>query len=280
MDPETQQYLEMAKTGLDTANKTGLLKGIFSRLPLNTSRESPPEVVDFYQRALLALKENAVEYFAALELTGAEALQILGPNFSLDDLGKVDSTWQRHWTKRAGKVGIEDEERRTWWARLLAGEIQRPGTFSLRAMAVMDTLSSREAQLFTRLCDYVWFPDNPMLILPRDNSALWKPDFEEATMLENCGLVMSTLATYSLTSPKIRPTVSYLSMKYFDETFFIEVPPSQTVTLRRGQMQLTDVGKELYRLTSPQYSIPYRDEILSEWSVSYTLVDRSIIDAE
>ena len=186
MEQEGQQYLEVARTGLDAAHKSGLLKKVFSLLP---SRQQV-QPVDYREEALKALRENAVETYAGLNLTVGEEARILEPGFALDDLDKVNSTWQRHWTEGASKVGIDDEERRTWWARLLAGEIQQPESYSLRTLAVMDTLSTKEAKLFTKLCDYVWNPDDPLLMLPSDKSALWKPDFSQGTLLQSIGLAL------------------------------------------------------------------------------------------
>ena len=188
-----QQYLDVARTGLDVAQKSGLLKKICSLLPSRKSEqpEQPIPSVDYREEALKALRENAVETFAGLALTVGEAAQMLEPEFALDDLDKVNSTWQSHWTDGASKVGNDDNERRTWWARLLAGEIQQPETYSLRTLAVMDTLSTGEAKLFTKLCDYVWNPQDPLLILPPDESALWKPNFSDRALLESASLALT-----------------------------------------------------------------------------------------
>ena len=161
MEQDLQQSLETARVGLDVVQKAGLLGRMASRILHRRSQGEAAEPRDYREEALKAALENAVETIRVQEFTVEQALQILGPDFSLDDLGRVDPTWQRHWAESTSKVGVDDDERRTWWASLLAGEIQHPGTFSLRTMSVMDTLSTREAELFTRLCDYVWNPTNP-----------------------------------------------------------------------------------------------------------------------
>ena len=119
-------------------------------------------------------------------------------------------------------------KRRTWWARLVAGEIQQPGTFSLRTMAVMDTLSTKEARLFTRLCGYVWNPSNPVLMLPPDDSPLWKPDFDEAAILESIGLVKFDFLggfTWGLTNERVKDLIRQgrsipLTMEFIKNVFF------------------------------------------------------------
>lgn len=280
MDPEAQQYLDAAKTGIDIAHKTGILRRFFGLFQSHQSIEQPDQQLDYREEALAALRDNAVETLAGLELTTQEALQILGPDFSLGDLDKVNSTWQRHWTSGASRIGIDDEERRTWWARLVAGEIQQPGTFSLRTLAAMDTLSTREARLFTRLCAYVWNPSDPVLILPTDDSLLWKPNFDESSILESIGLVkFDSLAGFNwgiveetakelMSQGRSFPTV----MQINEEVYFVMNTPDKLVQLRCGNLTLADVGKEMYRLTKPDYSQPYRDEILAEWQQVYSVI--------
>ena len=275
MDQETQQYLDVASKGLDVARKSGLLKNMFSRRPSNQPEHpaQPIQEMDYREEALTALRENAVETLAGLSLTVAEAAQILESDFVLDDLDKVNSTWQRHWTEGASKVGIDDEERRTWWANLLAGEIQQPETYSLRTLAVMDTLSTREAILFRKVCDYVWNPQDPVLILPPDSSALWKPEFSEGALLESASLAkLDGVAGFDWATlgDVVGPPLP-LRMTFNNDSYSVGTSESKQVKLRCGKLSLTNIGQEMYRLTTPDYSQNYRDEILDEWRRSYTV---------
>ena len=280
MDQDPQQYMEVASKGLDVAHKPGLLKSIISWLPPRKQEQTERSVqpVDYRKEAQIALQENAVETLAGLTLTAAEAVQILEPGFTLEDLDKVNSTWQRHWTGGASKVGIDDEERRTWWARLLAGEIQQPETYSLRTLAAMDTLSTKEAGLFTKVCAFIWNPEDPVLILPPDESAHWKPDFSEGTLLESAGLAKFnavgnfTWGTINAAADDkvVRQSPSYLPMNFNNDAYLIEIPEGIAVTLQCGRLLLTDIGREIYRLVTPSYVQSYRDEIVKEWQKSYT----------
>ena len=273
MEQETQGILESARTGLELANKSGLLNKVVSLITFRQS-EKPVHPVDYHEVALKALQENAVETFRGLELTVDEAVRILQPSFSLDDLDKVNSTWQRHWTEGAARVGLEEQERRTWWARLLAGEIQQPETYSLRTLAVMDTLSTKEARLFTRLCDYVWNIGHPVLILPPHESDLWKPDFLEATTVESIGLAkFNSLTGFHVSAEEhsednVQQLPPSLTVAFNDDLYFIQ---DSYVKLRCGTLLLTDVGKEMFSLTTPNHPQSYRDEIVSEWRKSYTV---------
>ena len=277
MDTDTQQYLEVAKKTFDVAEKTGILKKIASWFSPR-QQELSVQSVDYREQALLALQENAVDTLAGLSFTVGQAMQILEPDFSLDDLDKVNSTWQKHWTEGTSNVGIDDEERRTWWANLLAGEIKQPETYSLRTLAVMDTLSSKEARLFRKLCEYVWNQQDPLLILPPETSALWKPSFAEEALLESAGLAkFDPLIGFSYTTTEdvtgiegVRRT-QRLSMTFGRQTYIISGGHGEHVKLRCGPLALTDVGEEMYSLTTPTHQKFYRDDILQEWRQSYTV---------
>ena len=278
MDTETQQYLYLARKTVDVAEKSGLLKKIGSWLTFR-QQEQPEHSVDYREEALAALQENAVETLAGLTLTIGQAMQILKPDFSLNDLDKVHSTWQKHWTEGASNVGIDDDERRTWWASLLAGEIRQPGNYSLRTLAVMDVLSTMEANLFTKVCEYVWHSRNAVVILPPDSSSLWKPDFADGALLESAGLAkFDPIAGFSFrtnfedtTSNLDVRTKQRLSVTFGCQTYIIEGDYGEQVKLRCGSLALTDVGEEMYRLTMPTHQRFYRDEILQEWRQSYTV---------
>ena len=202
---------------------------------------------------------------------------ILEPGFTLDHLNRVSSTWQKHWTEGASRVGIDDGERRTWWARLLAGEIQQPEAFSLRTLAVMDTLSTKEAQMFSKLCDCVWNSGQPVLILPPNESELWKPDFIEATTLESIGLAkFNSLAGFNISAneyseDKVTQLPLPVSMLFDKDMYLISGSADSSVRLRCGTLLFTDVGREMYRLTTPSYPSSYRDQIVGEWRKSYTV---------
>ena len=277
MEPDPQQVVDVATKVLDVELKHGPIRRIASALSRRKPNEQPLQQMNFREEAVNAALENAVERIASQELTVEQAFQILGNVATFDDLDKLNSTWQSHWSEGASKVGIDDEERRTWWARLLAGEIQQPETFSLRTMAVMDTLSTKEARLFTRLCDYVWNPSNPALVLPAEKSALWKPEFSEAALLESAGLVkFNSLTGFSVTR---RDVTEGVGMMFNDVALMISLAEGNTLKLRCGPLLLTEVGKEMYRLTSPAYPQAYFEEILAEWPQSYSVRRLTIVDA-
>lgn len=60
----------------------------------------------------------------------------------------VNKDWQNRFFSIA--EDISDEEMQKLWANILAGEVKRPKSFSLRTLDVLRNLSKEEAELFTQ----------------------------------------------------------------------------------------------------------------------------------
>ena len=65
----------------------------------------------------------------------------------------------------------------------------------------MDTLSMTEAQLFTKLCTYVWACNieavPAVLILPKEASPIWIPNLYEQTIISDSGLTVRQVGDIS-----------------------------------------------------------------------------------
>jgi hypothetical protein len=62
----------------------------------------------------------------------------------------IDDDWLMHFEKEASQKSTEDMQ--TLFARILAGEISRPSSFSIRAVRTLGQLDKKIADLFARFC--------------------------------------------------------------------------------------------------------------------------------
>lgn len=67
---------------------------------------------------------------------------------------KVDEDWVVQFFDYCQDVG--DEEMRSLWAKILAGEVTTPNSYSPRTLHTVKLLRKEDAHLFTRFCGYVW----------------------------------------------------------------------------------------------------------------------------
>ena len=259
MVDDLHEWAERAKVIADLA-KAADAPGLFGRL-FRTWFNKPPGEPDWRGEAVQALRENALEIFANIPLTVEQAIWVLGPNFDWDNLVEPNQTWSNHWLSATAKVGADDQERRTWWARLLAGEIQQPGTYSLRTITVMDVLSPSEAQLFSRLCGYVWVGvarPHP-LILPQESSTLWRPNVSESLTLQAAGLLVRQAQGYA--------GVVKVGTRYrLDQgSTRVEISANRNGRFRAGPLLLTEAGEQVWGLVDAHFQQDYLDEMLEEW---------------
>lgn len=79
----------------------------------------------------------------------------------------VDEDWA---TRFFGIVqDVSTEEMKSVWAKILAKEIERPSSFSMRTLEVLRNISYEEAELFTRITPFVFVQD-PMSFIFTDNN--------------------------------------------------------------------------------------------------------------
>lgn len=83
----------------------------------------------------------------------------------------VDQDWVADFFGHCQDVG--NETLQSLWARLLAGEVANPGSFSRRTLYTVKLMSKDDADLFTKLAGFVWrAPERPIYILTGKSSSL------------------------------------------------------------------------------------------------------------
>ena len=112
-----------------------------------------------------------------------------------------DSRWVSVFTESAQHASTD--ELRDTWARILAGETERPGSISVRTLNVLDGLDQTTARLFRRLCSmatYLLLPDGKYLdcrVPSLEGSAASNSlldvgiSFDDLNMLNEHGLIIS-----------------------------------------------------------------------------------------
>ena len=70
----------------------------------------------------------------------------------------VDHDWTARFFDNAKDVS--NEEMQKLWAKLLAGEVERPGSVSLRTLSILREMTQKEAELFARVVNYIFMEAN------------------------------------------------------------------------------------------------------------------------
>ena len=69
---------------------------------------------------------------------------------TIEKVGQIDDDWLNHFEEEASQRSTEDMQ--ILFGKILAGEIRRPSSFSIKAVKIMGDLDSEVANFFRRLC--------------------------------------------------------------------------------------------------------------------------------
>jgi hypothetical protein len=172
-------------------------------------------------------------------ITG-EAAAILPEHVSSDP---VDVDWAARFFDECQDVG--NEQMRSVWARLLAGEVSRPGSFSQRTLWVLKNVSVPEAQNFNTLAKHTFRGTAgrfyPLVGVTGD--AHWDElglDFMAFQRLEDAGLVTS--------HPLGIEQKNTTRMLFRTQSVSLMVTSGRPGSIPLGHVSLTAAGAELARI--------------------------------
>ena len=79
-----------------------------------------------------------------------EALKLASPAEATDTVADISEDWLNVFEEHAGRMSTQQMQQ--LFGRILAGEIRKPATFSIKTLNLMAQLDNQAAALFTRLC--------------------------------------------------------------------------------------------------------------------------------
>lgn len=151
---------------------------------------------------------------------------------------------------------ISKDEMRILWAKILANEIQRPSSFSLRTIELLRNLSTEEAELFVKFSDLVFVQEGYSFAFNGDQGVkkygfnyYYVAKLMEAGLLQSGEMVRKTFPasktathTYSFVCGN-----KFISIIILPDTRIIELPV----------LLLSRAGCELYELTDHKDNMGY-----------------------
>jgi uncharacterized repeat protein (TIGR03899 family) len=221
-------------------------------LRLESSIEERSIVRSTYQEAKKQLNTESITQYAAEELQGKESVS--------DE--KVDEDWIARFFKIAEDIG--NEEMQVLWGKVLAGEVARPKSYSLRTLDILKNITTREAEVFAKVARaalvgasgaaFIFNPD------PND-CAFLKGElgigFDDLLLLREIGLLQPTSLQFNMLAGKTN-----ISLIYGSKVIVIERQaevPLQILPVEK----YTTVGAELVPLVSISESIGYIQKLAS-----------------
>jgi len=161
---------------------------------------------------------------------------------------------------------VSDEDMRQIWSAVLAGKANSPGAFSRRTVNLLSDLEKRDAELFTKLCGFIWIigDENPLIFdfagRSHINDAL---KFDELAHLESLGLVQLENVGGFVRAQLPQNFTVY----YFGRAVYLKFPVEGNIsqTLNLGRVLLTQSGRELSRVCKATPVEGLFEMILGRW---------------
>lgn len=165
---------------------------------------------------------------------------------------------------------IGDSEMQILWARLLAGEVSRPGSYSFRTLQTVKVLSKEDARLFSQYCSYVWQISGGPICLYTDAEtdryiASKGVGLSERNHLKNLGLIYRTSVgmmrssdPYAVISSRDNP----FEVTYFGRRYLLTQHLSSNESAIVQPEILTDIGAQLFSISGAQPDEAYLETLI------------------
>lgn len=165
-------------------------------------------------------------------------------------------------------ANISNEQMQTLWAKLLAGEVQQPGQFSMRTLGTLKNLSQEEATLFSRITPYI-LRNNPAANEPEKAYFLINDDnlqnkygitFSQIMRLSEAGLFYTNGSVrFGINIQPEETTV----ISGVQKAIYIKNTRANLIGLDYMVYPLTESGIELYKVAFSSEKGDYNDYLES-----------------
>ena len=210
------------------------------------------------ERSQRRLKNEDLRDQQNLESITAMAVSFLNGDSTPE---KISDGWLAYFSANARL--IPDRQTQMFWAKVLAGEANRPGSFSRRSLACLVSIDTADLKMLANVRRACIQFDKFVLFVYELNGKIYRDngmDFPTLLHLDEIGLLNFTeVAEHSaITSEGLRGCV-----QYFDEQISVELGPNQR--LRTGFVTLTRTGEELVRICDAGPIEGFSDYIRRTW---------------
>jgi len=222
--------------------------------------------------ATLQLLERTNQRFIAqeskrqenIESVISEAADILKDEDEVPE-NKPDHDWTTRFFRYSEDIS-SSSEMQTFWGKILAGEIKKPDTYSLRFLDVIRNISPDEAELFCKVCNYGIESGNGEIFFLREHSFYTQQGlkFSDLLLLSDIGLInLDPSLTYDM--PAVASSGKF-NLLYSDYLVIINVEGSlPSVALQI--CTFTTIGKEVKTLVETKLSVEYLTILASKFKI-------------
>ena len=208
-----------------------------------------PEAIELMSRAGHRLANQELKKQVNIENTLYETKNILEKEKENGrDVASSEPVKDDFMTQFYNSVGeISDVDMQLLWAKLLAGEIKQPQSFSLRTLNKLKMMTTNEAKLFEKVAPYII--SNDCLINSGGVLNKYGISFENIMTLNECGIINLERMNKVFNET---PRILYNNLLCTIDRKTDKKNPANEQVRINGYM-LTSFGKELYKIIKVNY---------------------------
>lgn len=150
---------------------------------------------------------------------------------------------------------VSQKEMKAIWAKILAKEIERPSSYSMRTLEVLRNISFAEAELFVKLSEFVLKNRGCFVFNDEDILDKYGLQYRELATLREAGLLQTgelVTRTYSATPGDTKRNY----IVYGDKIIVLSIPP-ESQAIKLTIYLLSQAGCELFELTEHKENMNY-----------------------
>lgn len=175
----------------------------------------------------------------------------------------LDEDWRTRFFNKA--QDISEEETQEVWAKILAGEISKPGRISMRTLEVVSNINKKEAELFEKACSLA--TANSYILKLNENLDDFGIKFGDLLTLRDAGLMHSS-DNLIIISKKIHiPSQNFFAQLIGKDIY--QLRPSEAFKqneLKLPQLSFTKAGEELCGILNINLNNDYLGKLITEIS--------------
>lgn len=236
--------------------------------------QSQLEITDLQRRGLERFVHEQTEQQENIESITRQAAEQVGEDAKPEGMERDWITNFFHHSQR-----VSDDEMQQLWAKVLAGEAQRPGSFAKRTVNLVASLDKKDAELFTKFCTFLWGIGTLTPLVYEPNGAIYMKhgiNFDKLSHLDAIGLIsFAPVAGYARTGFGKLGVLTYCG-----RPVVIEFPKESGNDLNTGHAQLTEAGEQLANIARTPGDSEFNDYVLDRWINKEKLVVWSPINAK
>ena len=156
---------------------------------------------------------------------------------------------------------VSKDEMKVLWAKILAREIEKPSSYSLRTLELLRNISFEEAELFMKIADFVFKQRGCMIFAENGELDKYGIKYNDLAKLREAGLVQSG-EMISRTYKSSKTGIVHSNLLYGDLFVQMTIQP-QTPNLVLPILLLTQAGCEIYELVKPKQNHSYLKDFAS-----------------